>query len=87
MTIRRRQMPGGIKGSFGKKEAAPFPLVCRDTCMGQGHVEELELPGRSGATNHKVSADTCSYFCLQTACCLTAHGNNFSHVDCFSAYF
>ena len=88
-------MPRRIKGSFGKKEAVLISLVCKNTCMGQG--EDLALPGRSNTvkgiismsvfpsillTNHRVSADTWSYFCLQTVCCLTASGNNFSHVDC-----
>lgn len=97
MRIGKRQMSRRIKGSFGKKEAVLIPLVCRDTCMGQGHEEDLASPGRSNRvkgiismsvcpsillTNHRVSADTWSYFCLQTVCCLTAGGNNFSHVDC-----
>lgn len=97
MRIRKRQMPRGIKGSLGKKEAVLIFLVCKDTCMGQG--EDLTLPGRSNTvkgsismsvfpsillTDHRVSADTWSYFCLQTVCCFTAGGNNFSHVDCFA---
>lgn len=95
--MRIRKSPEGSKDLWEKKEAVLIFLVCRDTCMGQG--EDLALQGRSNTvkgsismsifpsillTDHRVSADTWSYFCLQTVCCFTAGGNNFSHVDCFA---
>lgn len=82
-----------------KEENVLTALVCRDACMCQGHREDLASPGRSSAVKgiismsvfssfllayHRISADTWSYSCLLTECCLTAGGNNVSHVDCFA---